>query len=81
MFKTASFEDEIYRSMENKLVEAQVENKHGFNKLAQAVNCLNAAAEIFEQAGMPAEAAEITEVLQGLAKDLSGKTSSVSGSK
>lgn len=81
MFKTASFEDEIYRSMEKQLVSSQVENKYGFNKLAKAVDCLNAAAEIFEQAGMSEEAAEITEVLHGLATQLSGETSSVSGSK
>jgi hypothetical protein len=75
MFKTASFEDEIYRSMEKKLVATQVENKYGFKRLAQAADYLNAAAEIFEQAGMSEQAEEVTEVLQGLAQQLSGKTS------
>lgn len=75
MFKTASFEEEIYHSMEKSLVENQVEQKHGFNRLAQAADYLNAAAEIFEQAGMVEHAEEITEVLQGLVSDLSGKTS------
>lgn len=81
MFKNASFEDEIYKSMEKNLVSNQVEDKHGFNKLAKAANCLGAAAEIFDKAGMQAEAAEVTEVLQGLVKHLSGKTSSISGTK
>jgi hypothetical protein len=81
MFKKASFEEEIYKSMEKQLVSNQLEDKHGFNKLAKAAECLSAAAEIFDRAGMQAEAAEVTEVLQGLAKHLSGKTSSISGSK
>lgn len=68
MFKDASFEDEIYRSMEKNLVSTQVENTHGFKRLAQAVDYLNAAAEIFEQAGMSEQASEITEVLQGLVR-------------
>jgi hypothetical protein len=66
MFKKASFEDEIYRSMEQTLVKNQVENTHGFQKLAQAVECLNAAAEIFEQAGMSDTAVDITQVLESL---------------
>lgn len=75
MFKKASFEEEIYRSMETKLVSGQVENKYGFNKLAKAADLLNAAAEIFEQAGMTQQANEVIEVLQDLAQQLSGKTS------
>lgn len=75
MFKTASFEDEIYRSMEKQLVSNQVETKHGFKRLAQVADYLNAAAEIFEQAGMSEQAEEITEVLQGLAHQFSDKTS------
>ena len=43
MFKQAtSFEDEIYRSMEQTLVKNQTENTYGFQKLAQVVECLNA---------------------------------------
>lgn len=75
MFKSSSFEDEIYRSMEKQLVSSQLEETHGFNKLAKAADYLNAAAEIFEQAGMSEQAEEITEVLQGLAQQLTGKTS------
>lgn len=81
MFKTASFEEEIYKSMEKSLVANQAEKSHGFNKLAKAAECLNAAAEIFDQAGMQTEAAEVTEVLQGLVEHLSSKTSSISGTK
>lgn len=75
MFKKASFEDEIYRSMEVKLASSQLENHYGFDKLAKAADFLNAAAEIFEHAGMIEQANEITEVLQDLVKQLSGKTS------
>lgn len=77
MYKIGSFEDEIYRSMEKSLVTSQTENKYGFNKLAKAADLLNAAATLFEQAGMREEADEVTNVLQELANQLaSGKTSS-----
>jgi len=69
MFKTGGFGDEIYRSMEKQLVSNQLEDKHGFNKLSKAADYLNSAAEIFEQAGMHKEAAEITGVLHSLAAD------------
>jgi hypothetical protein len=75
MFKSGSFEEEIRQSMEKTLVATQVEQNHGLKKLAQAADYLNAAAEIFEQAGMSEQAEEITEVLQGLARQFSGKTS------
>lgn len=69
MFKINSFDDEIYSSMEKSLVKAQTEEQYGFNKLAKAVNYLNAAAAIFEQAGMLTEADEVIEVLQSIAKE------------
>lgn len=65
------FENELYRSMEKKLANNQLEAKHGFNKLAKAVDLLNAAAEIFESAGMFSEANEVTEVLSELTDQLS----------
>ena len=77
MYKTGSFADEIYQSMGKSLVSNQTETKYGFNKLAKAADLLNAAASIFEQAGMHEEANEVTEVLQELANQLSyGETSS-----
>ena len=69
MYKLGSFEDEIYRSMEKTLVSHQVENKHGFNKLAKATDLLNTAADIFERAGMSKESEEVTKVLQSMAID------------
>lgn len=69
MFKYGSVEDEIYRSMEKQLVAKQVEDKHGFNKLARAADYLNAAADLFEQAGMSREAKETTMVLYSLAME------------
>lgn len=74
MFKQSNFEDEIYKSMEKQLVSKQVEDNYGFKRLAQATDYLNAAAEIFEQAGMTDRANEITEVLLDLSKKLSNKT-------
>jgi hypothetical protein len=67
MFKTSSFEEEIFQSMEKQLVSNQLENRHGFQKLAKAAEYLNAAASIFEQAGMEETAEDITELLQNLA--------------
>lgn len=80
MYKIDSFADEIYRSMEKTLVKKQSEDVYGFSKLAKAVDFLNAAAMLFEQAQMYEEAAEVTNVLQKLADQLaSSKTSSFEG--
>lgn len=70
MFKSSSFEDELYRSMEKTLVKNQTENTHGFQKLAQAADLLGAAAEIFDRAGMQEASEDISDILQELAKDL-----------
>lgn len=70
MFKTSSFEDEIYQSMQTSLVKNQTENQHGFNKLAKAADLLNTAADIFDKAGMYQEATQVTEILKALIKDL-----------
>lgn len=70
MFKSSSFSNEIYHSMEKTLVKSQVENTYGINKLAKAVDYLSDAAAIFESAGMCSEAAQITEILLDLTKDL-----------
>lgn len=77
MFKTNNFADELFHSMEKSLVSNQMETKYGFDKLAKAADYLNAAAEVFEKAGMYKQATEVTEVLQGLLNQLSGKTSTL----
>ena len=46
----------------------QLESKYAFSKFAKAVDLLNSAAEIFEKTGMYSEAAEVTEILESLAK-------------
>ena len=66
MYKTASFEEELYQSMEKQLVANQVEDTHGMKKLAKAVDYLNAAASIFDQAGLVEEAEAIVDVLKTL---------------
>ena len=73
MFKYGSFESEIYRAMEKQLVAKQVEDTHGLNKLAKAADYLDSAAELFENAGMHSQAAEVTEVLRKLAEQLKTK--------
>jgi hypothetical protein len=70
MFKQGNWEDELYRSMETSLVKNQTETVHGFNKLAKAIDLLNTAAVIFDQAGMTEESSSITKILQDLTKDL-----------
>lgn len=70
MFKQSSLEDDIFQSMEKQLVSNQLENRYGFNKLAQAAECLHNAAEIFDQAGMHDTATEVMTVLQNLAEVL-----------
>lgn len=77
MFKNSSVANEVLHSMEKTLVSNQVENKYGFDKLAKAADYLNAAAAVFEKAGMHKQAIEVTEVLQGLLTQLSGKTSTL----
>jgi hypothetical protein len=67
MFKNNSFENEIYQSMEKNLVANQVEDTHGFNKIAKAIDYLNNAANIFEKAGMYSEASEVIEILESFA--------------
>lgn len=53
--------------MEKTLVKNQTEDTHGFNKLAQAADLLNTAADIFDRAGMRKESKEVTKVLQSMA--------------
>lgn len=66
MFKQASIEDELFQSMQKNLVSNQADRQHGFSKLAQAIDLLNETAEIFDQANMSDESAEITEIIAGL---------------
>ncbi len=71
MFKQSNFEDEIYQSMEKQLIGNQLESKYNFNKLAKVADCLNNAAELFENAGMTSEAEEVSIILKSLANQLS----------
>jgi len=68
MFKYGSIEKELVDSMEKELMANQLESKYGFNKLAKAIDLLNAAASIFDHAGMHEQANEITKILQNLVK-------------
>ncbi len=66
MYKIDSFEQELYESMEDKLVSNQKEAKYGYNRLSKAADFLNSAAKLFENAGMHKEAKEVTKVLKSL---------------
>jgi len=56
----------LFQSMQKHLTANKTERQHGFSKLAQAIDLLNETAEIFDQANMSSESAEITEILAGL---------------
>ncbi len=71
MFKSGSSSDEIYRSMEEKLSYNKLDNKYSFDKLSRAADYLNAAAELFEKAGMLKEAEAVTSVIRKLAVQIS----------
>lgn len=70
MWKSGSFENEVFRSMEKTLVNNQVETKHGFSKLTKAADLLSMAAAIFSEAGMLQESKDIENILHDLIKDL-----------
>lgn len=57
-------ENELMNSMEKQLVSSQIEDQHKFTKLARAIDYLNAAANIFEQAGLRKEADDVTEIIE-----------------
>jgi hypothetical protein len=67
MFKRGSIENELMVSMERQLFANQIENKYSFNKLAKAIDCLDAAANIFDQAGMVKESNQVIKILQKVA--------------
>ena len=77
MFKRGSIETELMRSMEKELVDYQFESQQGFGKLAKAVDHLNAAATLFDKAGMVSVALDISELLKLL--DVSFETCSGPG--
>lgn len=68
MFKSASCDTELMQAMEKSLAAKELEDTHQFNKIAKAIEYLSAAADIFDQANMSEEAAELTEILESLAK-------------
>lgn len=66
MFKYGSIEEELQVSMNKQLVANEVENKHGFTRIAKALDYLNAAASIFDQSGFQKEAEDISSILEEL---------------
>jgi len=70
MFKRGNVADEVCSAMETKLISLQLEQNHGFNKLAKVADLLNAAASLFEQANMIEEAKEVEQVMESLVNNL-----------
>jgi hypothetical protein len=68
MFKNASSEAEIMEIMGKNLVSQELEETYKFNKIAKAIEYLAAAADIFDDAEMTEEAAEVTDILESLTK-------------
>ena len=54
--------------MEKSMKSNDLENKYGLNKLAKAIDCLNSAAEIFENSNMTKEADQIIEFINVVAQ-------------
>lgn len=78
MFKIGSFEEELAKGMEQKLVSRQTENQFSIDRLAKAVDFLNAASQIFDDTGFYAEAEVLTQMLEKIAADgLKKKSNSV----
>jgi hypothetical protein len=68
MFKSGSIESELMQEMEKKLLANDRESMSGFNKIAKAIDYLDAAAHIFENAGLSLESKDIMNVLKTLQK-------------
>lgn len=69
LFKFGSLEDEIMKSMETSLVKNQHNKIFGHEKLAKAVDHLNAAAEIFDDTGFSKAAEAVTRLIEKLADE------------
>ncbi len=68
MFKFGSCSQELMDTMEKSLIVNAMEKNHKFTKLAKAAEYLNTAANIFDNAGMTEEAAELTAILETLSR-------------
>src|SRR5271163_4365909 len=64
MFKMGSFEEELAKGMETKLVSRQTENQFSFDRIAKAVDFINAASQIFDDTGFYTEAEVLTKMLE-----------------
>jgi hypothetical protein len=68
MFKYCSVENELMEELDKKLIANHVENTHGFNKLAKAIDYVNNATEILSTAGI---SPDIIKRLENLLQDVS----------
>jgi hypothetical protein len=69
MFKLGSFEGELAKGMETKLIARQTENQFSLDRIAKAVDFLNAASQIFDDTGFYAEAEVLTSMLERIANN------------
>ena len=68
MFKDDSSDNDIITFMEKALLANQTERTHGLDKLARAVDLLNKAASILDEAEMIDESEDISKILESLTK-------------
>jgi len=67
MIKKSVFENDLIYGMQREL--QAYEKKQGMNNLVKAAECLHAAVEIFEEAGMTAKADQVLKILEKIAQD------------
>jgi hypothetical protein len=67
MFIAGSFEEELAKGMEERLLANQSDKQFQYEQLGKAADFLNAAAEIFDSTGFTKEAEILTQMLESLA--------------
>lgn len=68
MFTKTSAANEVALAMELSLISKAEEETFGLSKIAQAVDHLNSAADIFDDVGLSSEAEYLTNLIEVLAK-------------
>lgn len=67
LFRVETFEEEIAKSMQSRLVSNRAKKQYSFDKIAKAADFINTAAEILDDTGFAAEAEILVQVLEKLA--------------
>ena len=62
-----SFEEELAKGMETKLIARETENQFSLDRLAKAIDFLDAASQIFDDTGFHAESEILVSMLEKIA--------------